>query len=126
MAALLEINDLIKLYPIFAGGVLLKKHHMLKAIDDISFTIRKGECFGVAGESGSGKTTLVKLILLLEKITKGSISFAGKDINKLTPKETLWYRKKCSNRIPGCSKFFEPSHANQGHCRRTDQSPKPS
>ena len=108
MADLLEIHNLIKLYPIYAGGVLVKKHHMLKAIDDISFTIRKGECFGVAGESGSGKTTLVKLILLLETITKGTITFAGKDINKLTSKETLWYRKNVQTVFQDASSSLNP------------------
>ena len=93
MTALLEASNLIKRFPIAAGGVIFKNYIMLNAIDGITFSINKGECFGIAGESGSGKTTLVKLILLLESITRGSIIFEGKDIQRLSPKDKIWYRR---------------------------------
>ena len=56
MAALLELHDVYKLFPIVIGGVIKRKMTMLKAVDGISFSIEKGACFGIAGESGSGKT----------------------------------------------------------------------
>jgi oligopeptide transport system ATP-binding protein len=93
MTALLEASDLMKQYPIAAGGVVFKKHIMLNAVDGVTFSINKGECFGIAGESGSGKTTLAKLILLLEPISGGSMVFEGKDIRRLSPKDRVWYRR---------------------------------
>ena len=65
---------------------------MLKAVDDVSFSLKRGSCFGIAGESGSGKTTIAKLILLLEKVTSGSIRFEGKDLRELSENEIMWYR----------------------------------
>jgi oligopeptide/dipeptide ABC transporter ATP-binding protein len=67
---------------------------MCKAVDDVSFTISRGDCFGIAGESGSGKTTIARLILKLETLTGGTITFDGKDISRLKGKELLWYRSK--------------------------------
>lgn len=93
MTALLEASNLIKQFPIAAGGVIIKKHIMLNAVDGITFSINKGECFGIAGESGSGKTTLAKLILLLEPITRGGMIYEGKDIRRLSPKDKIWYRR---------------------------------
>jgi oligopeptide transport system ATP-binding protein len=93
MTALLEASHLVKRFPISAGGVIFKKHIMLNAVDGITFSINKGECFGIAGESGSGKTTLAKLILLLETITQGSMIFESKDIRRLSSKDKIWYRR---------------------------------
>lgn len=92
MGALLELKNVVKHFPISAGGLFLRKHKMLKAVDNVSFSINRGSCFGIAGESGSGKTTIAKLILLLEKLTSGSIVFEGKDLRRLSKKDTLWYR----------------------------------
>ena len=93
MTTLLEAGNLVKRFSIVAGGVVFRKHIMLNAVDGITFSIDKGECFGIAGESGSGKTTLAKLILLLEPITQGSMLFDGKNIRKLSAKDEIWYRR---------------------------------
>jgi oligopeptide/dipeptide ABC transporter ATP-binding protein len=61
-------------------------------VDDVSLTVEKGACFGIAGESGSGKTTIARLILLLERITGGSILYEGKAIQDLTKQDLAWYR----------------------------------
>jgi ABC-type glutathione transport system ATPase component len=61
---LLELESLVKHFPIPAGGLLRRKYNTLKAVDGVNFCIPKGTCFGIAGESGSGKTTIIKLVLL--------------------------------------------------------------
>ncbi len=89
---LVEAKDLTKHFPVTKGIIFSKQIGAVKAVDGIDFTIGKGETFGLVGESGCGKTTTSKLILLLEKITKGTIRFGGKDIGKLTPDELEAYR----------------------------------
>ena len=92
---LLELKNVKKYFPIYAGGIIKRQFKMCKAVDDISFSIARGDCFGIAGESGSGKTTLARLILKLDNLTSGSIIFDGKDIGHLTShKDLLWYRSR--------------------------------
>jgi len=77
----LDIDDLKKYYPIGGGFSFLGQKQSLKAVDGISFNIRRGETFGLVGESGCGKTTTAKTVLGLEKSTSGTISFEGDDIS---------------------------------------------
>ena len=53
------------------------------AVDDVSFTLKKGNVLGIAGESGSGTSTIAKMITRLTEPTEGTIYFAGKDITKI-------------------------------------------
>ena len=71
---LLEVKNLKKYFPIRTGFV---KKTDLKAVDDVSFFIRKGETLGIVGESGCGKTTLGRTILRLEEPTSGDIRYDG-------------------------------------------------
>lgn len=89
---LVEARDVKKYFPVNRGVIVLKHLGDIKAVDGVSFTIGKGETFGLVGESGCGKTTTAKLILLLETITGGTILFDGKDISKLTGPELKKYR----------------------------------
>lgn len=81
---LLEVKDLKKYYPVKAG---LITHTVadIKAVDDVSFHINRGETLGLVGESGCGKSTIGKLIVSLEKPTEGSILYKGQDLTKLSP-----------------------------------------
>ena len=74
MVTLVEVEDLKKYYPIL-GGVFKRKVAEVKAVDKVSFSVNKGECFGVVGESGCGKTTLGKTIIRLLKPNGGHIFF---------------------------------------------------
>lgn len=85
---LLEVKNLKKYYPVRTG--LIKKSD-LKAVDDVSFYIRKGETLGIVGESGCGKTTLGRTVLRLEEPTSGDILYEGTSIMGKNMKE---YRKK--------------------------------
>lgn len=89
---LLEFKDVKKHFPI-RQGVFAKTKGYIKAVDGISYDIRKAETFGLVGESGCGKSTTSKLVLLIEPITSGQILFDGKDISKLTAHERQAYRE---------------------------------
>lgn len=84
---LLEVKNLKKYFNVGTGQTL-------KAIDDISFNIYKGETFGLVGESGCGKSTTGRVITKLYPPTAGSIYYKGKDIVKLNKKQALDYTKE--------------------------------
>ena len=80
--ALLEVRRLSKTFT--RGGGLLARGSVVQAVDDVSFTIEKGETFGLVGESGSGKTTTGRCILRLIEPTSGEVIFDGRDVLKLS------------------------------------------
>ena len=83
----LEVKNLCKYYD--AG-----RKHKLKAVDDVSFEIYKGETLGIVGESGCGKTTCGKTCIGMLPKTSGSVTFQGKDVHKLTRKEKFDFTGK--------------------------------
>jgi len=89
---LVEARNVKKYFPVTSGVIFLKNFGFIKAVDDVSFDIGKGETFGLVGESGCGKTTTAKLILLLEPMTGGTIRFDGQDISKLSGPALKEYR----------------------------------
>ncbi len=66
----------------------------VRAVDGVSLSIRKGECYGLVGESGSGKSTLGNLVCALEKPTSGSISYEGSELTKMNGKKIKDFRTK--------------------------------
>ena len=89
---ILEARDIKKHFPVTKGILFLKQIGAITAVDGISFTISRGETFGLVGESGCGKTTTARLLLLLETITSGAILFNGKDLTQLSAPELKNYR----------------------------------
>jgi oligopeptide/dipeptide ABC transporter ATP-binding protein len=81
--ALLRVDHLVKEFPVTSGAVLQRKVGTVKAVSDVSFSVRRGETFGLVGESGCGKTTIGWLIVALHRATAGSIRFEGEDVTKL-------------------------------------------
>ncbi|WP_297296814.1 ABC transporter ATP-binding protein [uncultured Brachyspira sp.] len=80
MAPLIDIQDLKQHFKI-KGGFFGRSIQTVKAVDGVTFTINKGETFGLVGESGSGKTTLGRTLLHLYKPTSGKIFFDGQEVN---------------------------------------------
>lgn len=92
-AVLLDVQGLKMHFPIRGKG-LGKAPTMLKAVDDVSFSIREGQTFGLVGESGCGKTTVGRTILKLYQATAGKIIYDGKDITAMSDKAFFPLRRE--------------------------------
>ncbi len=79
---LLEVRNLVKHFPI-QRGLLKRTVGQVKAVDDVSYSVMRGETFGLVGESGCGKSTTARLVLKLMSSTSGKIFFQGNDITHL-------------------------------------------
>ncbi|CAM3270417.1 MULTISPECIES: dipeptide ABC transporter ATP-binding protein [Brevibacillus] len=90
---LIEVKNLKKYFDV-KKGLFSRSDRQLKAVDDVSFSIKKGETLGLVGESGCGKTTAGRTLLKLYEPTSGQILFQGKPIEHLKFKEILPIRKK--------------------------------
>ncbi len=90
---LLEVKGLKKYFPI-KKGIISKKVGDVKAVDDVSFTIRRGETLGLVGESGCGKTTTGRAILRLIEPTAGSVKFKGEEITTMSQSRLREIRKQ--------------------------------
>ena len=91
--AILVVRDLVKHFSI-GGGVFGGEAGVVKAVDGVSFSIRRGETLGLVGESGCGKTTTGRCILQLEKPTSGQILFEGRDLGALPEGELRKVRRR--------------------------------
>ncbi|PLR76002.1 dipeptide/oligopeptide/nickel ABC transporter ATP-binding protein [Bacillus sp. V3-13] len=89
---LLQVDGLKKYFPI-SGGVFGKKVGEVKAVDDISFFIKKGETLGLVGESGCGKSTTGRMLMRLIEPTEGNIVFQGENLTELKDGEMRKLRK---------------------------------
>jgi oligopeptide/dipeptide ABC transporter ATP-binding protein len=90
---LVKVDGLVKYYPIF-GGFLRRKMGDVKAVDDVTFTINRGDVFGLVGESGCGKSTLGRTLIRLQPPTAGSASIAGEDIFAKKGKDLKQLRRR--------------------------------
>ena len=84
---LLDVRHLTHIFP-------LSRKTAVKAVDDVSFQIRRGEIFGLVGESGSGKTTLLNILAALDKPTGGEVLLNGKNIVEINEKEISAFRRE--------------------------------
>ena len=90
---LLRVDRLVKHFPV-RGGALNRVVNQVKAVNGVSFDVKRGEVLGLVGESGSGKTTVGRLVLSLEEATSGNVFFDGTNITALSKKEMRRFRTR--------------------------------
>src|SRR5216110_2990258 len=90
---LLEVRNLVKYFHI-SGGLFGGREGVVRAVDDVSFAIHRGETLGLVGESGCGKTTTGRCILQLERPTRGQILFEDRDLATLGPEQLRAVRRR--------------------------------
>jgi oligopeptide/dipeptide ABC transporter ATP-binding protein len=90
---LIEVEHLTKRFPV-ASGVFTRRQGEVHAVEDVSFSVRRGETLGIVGESGCGKSTTARLMLKLLEPTAGTIRFEGRDITNLSPRDMRPVRRE--------------------------------
>jgi len=94
---ILELQNIKKYFPIqktLLDQIFVGRIDYVRAVDDVSINVRRGEAFGLAGESGSGKTTIGRLSIGLEELTEGKVIFNGTDLASLKKEELRKLRQK--------------------------------
>ena len=91
-APVLQVENLVKHFPIH-GGLLQRQVGAVRAVDGVTFSIRRGETLGLVGESGCGKSTIGKVVLKLVEPTAGRIVLAGEDVTALKP-GAMWPHRR--------------------------------
>ena len=107
---ILKVNNLKKYFPI-KGGVIRRQVGNIYAVDDVSFSINKGETLGLVGESGCGKTTLGRSVINLYKPTGGEVFFDDKNIFSISKKEMLSLRKDIQMIFQDPFESLNPRHS---------------
>ncbi|SES11302.1 ABC transporter ATP-binding protein [Actinokineospora terrae] len=80
---IIEVRDLVKHFPVRVGVLFKRTVGYVRAVDGVSFDLKRGETLGVVGESGCGKSTLAQVLMRLEPATSGTATFEGRDILKM-------------------------------------------
>lgn len=109
-AELIRIEGLSKHYPIHRGFLIVRRVGTKRAVDDVTFSVRRGETLALVGESGSGKSTLSRLLLRLIRPTAGRVLFDGNDIFALPRREVRELRKRMQIVFQDPVGSFDPMH----------------
>jgi oligopeptide/dipeptide ABC transporter ATP-binding protein len=90
---LLHVDHVVKHFPTKGDGLLARKQYV-RAVEDVSFDVRRGETLGLVGETGCGKSTLARCVIRLESLTSGRIVFDGDDISTVSQRKLRPYRRR--------------------------------
>jgi oligopeptide transport system ATP-binding protein len=90
---LIEVKNLKMHFPVTSGVLVQRTVGYIKAVDDVSFVVRRGETLGLVGESGCGKTTTGRCVLQLYRPTAGSVLFDGRDLCSMNARELRSMRR---------------------------------
>ncbi|BBK36263.1 ABC transporter ATP-binding protein [Allostella sp. ATCC 35155] len=90
----LQVEGLAVHFPVLRGQVFRREVGRVRAVDGVSFEIRRGETFGLVGESGCGKTTIARTLLKLVEPTAGVIRFDGEDVTRLSRPSLRRFRRR--------------------------------
>jgi len=82
--AIIEVRGLAKVFPVRRGVVLRRTVGQVQAVDDVSLTLRRGRTLGLVGESGSGKSTLARMLVGVERPTRGQVLVDGRDVSTMS------------------------------------------
>ena len=93
-SVIVEVRHLKKYFPVLSGVIAQRTVGWVKAVDDVSFAIRRGETLGLVGESGCGKTTIGRCILQLERPTAGEILYEGQEMTRMSDAELRPLRRR--------------------------------
>jgi oligopeptide/dipeptide ABC transporter ATP-binding protein len=91
---LLQVDNLVKYFPIKSGGIMSRHIGDVKAVEGVSLTLRQGQTLGLVGETGCGKSTLARCIAGLLPITSGKVTFEGSDITNLSRRAMQPFRRE--------------------------------
>ncbi|WP_240930609.1 ABC transporter ATP-binding protein [Isoptericola sp. BMS4] len=89
----LEVRDLAKSYPVRRGVVLKRTVGQVQAVDGVNLTLRRGRTLGLVGESGSGKSTLARVLVGIERPTRGAVLVDGQDVSTMSRAERKHLRR---------------------------------
>src|ERR1700728_4821265 len=91
---LLRIENLVKYFPVQSSSFFRRDREFVHAVDGVNLEVRRGQTLGLVGETGCGKSTLARCVLRLYNITSGRITFDGRDISKLKPRQMRPLRRE--------------------------------
>ena len=91
---LVQVDNLVKHFPVKAGGLIGRTVGHVQAVDGVSLTIRRGQTLGLVGETGCGKSTLARCIAGLIPVTSGTVTFERRDITNLSRRAMRPFRRE--------------------------------
>src|SRR5450755_3606165 len=91
---LVQVDNLVKYFPVRGGGLISRTIGQVQAVDGVSLTLKRGQTMGLVGETGCGKSTLARCIAGLIPITSGKVVFDGQDITNLSRRAMQPFRRE--------------------------------